>query len=174
MEINIKKVLESSEKRLRREIPGAVATGIGVFVIVYRDDLEILVRTRTETGSLYGEDLSKKKELPGGAVDIADFEKEYDSAPVIAGARELFEETGLILHLEKLAKPVLLKPAWAIIGEGIIDLAFAIDVPFFAIEETPLYKELLNEKKLEWVHVSELEKVEFISKRMAFLAKHLT
>ena len=171
MEINIEKFLENSEKRLRRKIPGAVATGIGVFVIVYRDS-KILLRARTETGSLYGEDLSKKKELPGGAVDIADFGKEYDSAPVIAGARELFEETGLILHLEKLAKPVLLKPAWVIVGEGIIDLAFAIDVPFSAIKETPLYKELLNEKKLEWVHVSELDKVEFVSKRMAFLAKH--
>ncbi|MDD4358610.1 MAG: NUDIX hydrolase [Candidatus Pacebacteria bacterium] len=167
--INIEKVLGNTKKRLERDEPGAVATGIGIFVIIRRGQ-DILVRTRTEKGSLYGGDLSGKKELPGGAVDVQDFGSGYDSAPIEAAARELKEETGLELLVDQLEKPIRLKPAWAIINEELIDLAFAIDVPWSAIKETSQYRDLLQNGNLAWIHASKLGEVEFISKRMTFLA----
>jgi len=168
MEINIEKVIKNSEERMKRETPGAVATGIGVFVIVRKKD-KILVRTRTEKGSLYGKNLSGKKELPGGAVDIQDFGSEYDSAPLAAAKRELEEETGLKLLVDRLETPVMLRPAWTIIKGELIDLAFSLEVSWDMVEKTEKYEELLKNGNLAWITTNKLKEVEFISKRMAFL-----
>jgi len=191
MEINIEKVIKNSEERMKRETPGAVATGIGVFVIVRKKD-KILVRTRTEKGSLYGKNLSGKKELPGGfnhilsiiikqknlsgkkelpggAVDIQDFGSEYDSAPLAAAKRELEEETGLKLLVDRLETPVMLRPAWTIIKGELIDLAFSLEVSWDMVEKTEKYEELLKNGNLAWIPTNKLKEVEFISKRMAFL-----
>lgn len=176
MNINIPKILENSEKRLSRKEPGAVATGIGVFMILSNktpEGYKILLRTRTEKGSLTGQNLSGMKELPGGAVDMQDFGVDYDSAPLDAAARELLEETGLILNKEMVLNegPYPLYPAWTIINGEIVDLANALMVPMAYVEETDRYRELLANGNLEFVSIENLGEVTFVSKRMKFLAE---
>ncbi|MFA7141907.1 MAG: NUDIX domain-containing protein [Candidatus Paceibacterota bacterium] len=163
--IEIPKILSSVEKRLGRENPGAVATGIGVFVLIKKDG-SLLLKTRLpkEGGVGVG-----KFELPGGAIDIADFVSgEYASAPVRGAVREAREETGLLIRKEG---PVLLTPAWAIYQAGDqIDLAFSFNVSWDEVEETEEYRKLLESGDLVWVPEEKLGQISFISKRMKYLA----
>lgn len=161
--IEIEEILLNVEKRLRREEPGAIATGVGVFVQIW-DGEKLLLKKRLpkEGGIGVG-----RVELPGGAIDIADFGNEYDSAPINGSVREVLEETGLIIP----KRSVLLRPAWAIYQAGDqIDLAFVYLVDFKKAKATQEYKSLLEKGDLIWVSKEKIAGMEFVSKRMKFLA----
>lgn len=157
-------VLENCKKNLDRD--RAVSTGVGIFGRVRKGN-KFLTRRRTEIDSLYKTDLSGKWELPGGGVEIFDFTEGYQSAIISTLKRELMEEVGLDLISEKLN--IVLIPAWLGKG-GLIDLAFVIDIPEYAIVITPEYEKLLEIKAIRWTSLQELKELEFISKRMKFLA----
>lgn len=163
--IEKEKILSNVKKRLERKNPGAVATGIGVFTLIRRDGNLLLKRRLPKEGGVG----VGKYELPGGAVDLADFVSgEYGSAPVRGAAREAKEETGLIIKKEG---PVLLAPAWAIYQAGDqIDLAFSFNVSWDEVETTERYEKLLESGDLIWVPEEKLGQINFISKRMKYLA----
>lgn len=162
--INKIEVFENCKKNLDRD--RTIATGVGIFARIRKGNT-FLTRRRTETNSLYETDLSGKWELPGGGVEIFDFAEEYQSAIISNLKRELMEEVGLGLISEKLN--IILIPAWLGKG-GLIDLAFVIDIPEYAIVITPEYEKLLEIKAIRWTSLQELKELEFISKRMKFLA----
>lgn len=161
--ISTLQVLKNCEKNLERN--RAVATGIDVFARI-REGPSILMRNRTEKSSLFSQNLSGKWELPGGGVELFDFEKDYQSAIILALERELMEEAGLQLIPEKI--DVRLIPAW--LGkDGIIDLAFTIDIPEAAVKKTKQHRELLKKGGIKWITYQNLRKLEYVSERMRFL-----
>ena len=162
--INPSEVLKNCQKNLDRD--RAVATGIGVFARIINSERKVLLRRRKEKDSLFHEDLSGKWELPGGGVEISDFNEDYRAAIPSTLERELKEEVGLELLSDCLE--VVLRPAW--LGkDGQIDLAFVIDVPEGIVMETPAFKELIASNEIRWFSWQETHELEFISKRMKFM-----
>ena len=135
------KILANCQENLRKD--RAVATGIGLFAAVINPVGEILLRNRAEKGSLYGEDLSGKWELPGGGVDLLDFPrdpKNYQGVIFKTLERELREETGM--ELINLFQPNLW-PAW-LYKDGLIDLAFVTVVSWNEVMETEKFADKLS------------------------------
>lgn len=164
--LNKEKVLENCKKNLDRD--RAVGTGIGVFARIETPDRKILVRKRNEHGSLFGQDLSGKWELPGGGVEISDFDEgNYLSAISSTLDRELMEEVGLAIDYSGLVLNLL--PAW--LGkDGLIDLAFMVEIPQYMTKGTQAFNEMLDANQIRWVTIEEARKIEFVSKRMRFMA----
>jgi 8-oxo-dGTP pyrophosphatase MutT (NUDIX family) len=131
-------------------------------------DFKILVRRRKEKDSLYGQDLSGKWELPGGGVEIFDFDEgDYQSAISSTLDRELMEEAGLEIDYDGLVLNLL--PAW--LGkDGLIDLAFMIEIPVHMVRKTPTFEKMMDNNEIRFVTIEEARKIEFVSKRMKFLA----
>lgn len=162
--INPSEVLKNCQKNLDRK--RAVATGIGLFARITNSEDKVLLRRRKEKDSLFHEDLSGKWELPGGGVEISDFNGDYLAAIPSTLERELKEEVGLELLSDCLE--VILRPAW--LGKnGLIDLAFVINVPKGIVIETPAFKEMIANNEIRWFTWQEARKVEFISERMRFM-----
>ncbi len=162
----------------------AVATGIGVFAAVIeitepqQDEYsglssargkQILLRRRLEEGSLFGQDLSGRWELPGGGVELADFEPgKYLSAVVNTLRRELQEETGL--NLSEDLSPSQLFPAWIFNRErSTIDLAFVTILYASSVEETNEYRAFLNAGDVRFFRLEDLGSIEIVSQRMRYL-----
>lgn len=156
----------------------SIATGIGVFAAVYTKDEKILLRVRTEKGSMYGEDLSGKPELPGGGTDMSDFDqslsyriednykRKYTDVVENTLRRELKEETGLFLP--QLYEPIKMYPAW-LFKEPLIDLAFVVPVKADWVKETKKYKELKEKNQVRFFSSKELVDANITSPRMRFL-----
>jgi 8-oxo-dGTP pyrophosphatase MutT (NUDIX family) len=162
--INPSEVLKNCQKNLDRN--RAVATGIGVFARIINSENKVLLRRRKEKDSLFNKDLSGKWELPGGGVEISDFSEDYLTAIPSTLERELKEEVGLELISDCLE--VILRPAW--LGkDGLIDLAFVIDVPEGIVMETPAFKEMIANNEIRWFTWQEARELEFISQRMKFM-----
>jgi len=166
----IEGILGVARKNLERG--QAVATGIGIFAAVYTENGKVLLRVRTEKDSLYGKDLSGRPELPGGGVDIEDFELlipgeslKYTSVVFNTLRRELQEETGLLLQQVPELK---MYPAW-LLKEPLIDLAFVIPVELDCIKETEKYWKLRKKGLLRFFSKEELRDANIISPRMRFL-----
>ncbi len=163
IKIDKEKIVENVKKNLKRK--RAPATGIGNFAAVNKGK-EILLITRKERGSIiYGLDLTGKKELPGGGVDLEDFTGDYQEVIFNSLKRELREETGLeLIKLEKIA----MLPAW--LGkEGLIDLAFVVVIPWEHVKETPEFKELYKAGEANFYKREDIEKLEITSMRMKFM-----
>jgi 8-oxo-dGTP pyrophosphatase MutT (NUDIX family) len=159
------KILKNCEKNLGEG--RAVATGIEVFAHITIGG-EILVRKRTEQGSITGQDLSGKWELIGGAVRLEDFDESYQSAIFKTLKRRLMEEAGL--ELVSLPDPILVLPAWH--GkDGLIDMAFTVYISWEAVKETPKFDALLDEGKIRLVLASDIKNLKIISPRMEFMIK---
>lgn len=164
--LRIDKVLNNCGKNLERN--RAVASGIGIFARIETPDGKILVRRRSEKDSLYGQNLSGKWELPGGGVEVFDFDEEdYQSAISSTLDRELMEEAGLEIDYAGLVLNLL--PAW--LGkDGLIDLAFMVEIPQHMTRKTPAFEEMMDANQIRWVTIEEARKIEFVSKRMRFMA----
>ena len=161
--IDIEKAKTNSLKKLDQN--RAVST-LGIFARV-RIGAKVLVIKRQEEGSLFNEDLRGKYEIPGGGVEVFDFEEEYQSAIILALERELLEEAGLQLIPEKLGD-IKLIPAW--LGkDGVIDAAFVIDVPECAVKKTKKFRQLIKDKLIQWITYQDLRELNFVSKRMRFM-----
>ena len=102
--MNIQPILAEAEANLGRG--RAVATGIGVFLVVVNEKGDPLLRRRLEKDSLYGQDLSGKWEMTGGGMELSHFEQADSQEPAVsryqrpalqALAQELEEEAGLKL-----------------------------------------------------------------------------
>ncbi|RLC35165.1 MAG: hypothetical protein DRZ76_00960 [Candidatus Nealsonbacteria bacterium] len=178
------KILAECRNNLKRG--RAVATGIGVFVIMVRNG-DPLLRRRLEKESLYQQDLSGKWEMPGGGAELSHFltwaedknaERRYCGSIFEALKQEMAEETGLAL----LGFPdhLLMVPAWfrrEYINKETdeervtIDVAFSLPIPFEApfIEETKVFHEKLERRELMFVPRNKLQEIEIVSPRMRFL-----
>lgn len=158
------KIIENCKKNLGRG--RAVATGIGAFAHVIKNR-GTLMRLRTEQGSITGQDLSGNWELPGGGVELQDFNgQNYQSAIFNTLKRELREETGL--EIVSFPDPVLLLPAW--LGKkDLIDLAFTAYLSWGNVKETPEFHRLLAEGKIKFFPAEEIESLNITSPRMKFL-----
>lgn len=188
MEGSMNQTLESCRKNLERG--RSVATGIGVFAFVClegRED-EVLLRNRTEKGSLHGENLSGKWELPGGGVELIDYVNPigpdgslaYQWPFVNTLKRELMEEAGLVLVWNGGAITML--PA-SHKKDGIIDHAFTVDVPMsdrsdplnkstyipLDVDATDRFEELLELEHLRFFLAEEIDGLDIISPRMRFM-----
>ena len=147
----------------------AIATGIGTFLAVYDIDKKILLRTRMEKGSdIYDKDLSGKWELPGGGVELNDFEDSCGDAIVSTLTRELLEEAGL--KLIELPRPIQMYPAW-LKKDNIIDLAFVVPMFFRGdwVEITKSWSDLKEKNLIRFFSMEEVKKIEITSPRMRFL-----
>ncbi|MDP2820640.1 MAG: hypothetical protein Q8O39_00330, partial [bacterium] len=136
----IDQLILNFQKNLEKGRAGA--TGIGVFAAIIDEGSagmprRILLRERKEKGSLYGQDLSGKKELPGGGMELGDFilnhehpdlDVRYTGAFFRRLCEEIKEETEMILYSAP-DWPYKLLPA-SIFKDGKIDLAFVIVIPF--------------------------------------------
>ena len=163
------KILKNCIKNLTRG--RAIATGIGFFVAIV-DGEKILLRTRTETGSLFGNDLSGKWELPGGGMEIKDMKYINYSAgnyyqPVFNTiSREALEEVFLeIIQIED--KRVI--PAY-LFKNDTIDLAHVAIVPLSSIKKTPSFEELLLKGEVKFFSKEEVQNLDFASQRMKYMA----
>ncbi len=167
--MEIQKIEEKVKEALQKG--RAVATGIGIFGAVLRKN-NILLRRRVEKESLiYGKDLSGKWELVGGGVELGDFGEEYQSAIKNALARELKEETGLEINVERL--PIVLLPAVlkksSIEKLGLIDWAFAVPIDAKFTRATKEYERKIEVGEIRWISVEEIGSVEIVSERMKYL-----
>jgi 8-oxo-dGTP pyrophosphatase MutT (NUDIX family) len=169
--LEIEKLIENTEKTLRRG--RAVATGIGIFAAIFKEN-SILLRRRVEKESLiYKQDLSGKWELPGGGVDLADFGEDYQSVVRNTLLREVKEETGLEIDVEKV--PVVLLPAIlkksSIEKLSLIDWAFVIPINAEFTKVTEEYERKIDTGELRWIAFDEIDTVEIVSERMKYLIK---
>jgi 8-oxo-dGTP pyrophosphatase MutT (NUDIX family) len=173
------------EAKMNLDRGRAIATGIGVFPVVFNSDGDVLLRRRTERDSLYGDDLSGRWELIGGGADLADFvgctEQEdsfqrYQGAIFACAAHELEEEAGL--QLVRLPHPLVLVPAWlwrAYDRDGedriSIDTAYAFRLPFDPqyVRETNAFTRKSERGELVFVPQNNLDDIEIVSPRMRFL-----
>lgn len=173
-----------AEAKANLERGRAAATGIGVFVAVIRREegyqgedgspapkpvVNILLRRRQEKGSLLGDDLSEKWELPGGGVELADFEVgDYISAVLNALRRELREETGLEFSWK--SSTIQLLPAWIFNRDrGIIDLASVTVLPFSMFDMTQDYRTKQDRGEVKFFPIKDLGRIEIVSPRMRYL-----
>jgi len=163
--IEIEKVAGKCKENLDKG--RAVATGIGVFAALMKDG-KILLRVRQEKGSSYNQDLSGKWELVGGGVEVNDFEEAYWSAVFHTLKRELAEEAGLAINSLSTLTPML--PAW-LCKNNLIDLAFVMPIPWKSVWETDDFTKKLVVGELKFFGAEEIEKIEFVSPRMKFLAE---
>jgi len=178
----IEKLVDNFRGNLARGRAGA--TGIGVFIVVFErfnGKTRILLRTREEKNSLFGEDLSGKWELPGGGLEIADLQAfakddfpltKYTSSISLRLKEELKEETGLDLILHHTLYPLTMFPAW-LYKNGLIDLAFAVPVDSSQVRETEISKELMRKGSVRFFTLAEIKEIEFIAKRMEFLTRQV-
>lgn len=160
----------------------AGATGIGFFVAVIEEGFNevqtrILLRTREEKDSLFGDDLSGKWELPGGGLEINDFRAFFmDDSPrikytipiLIRLKQELREETGI--RLNYFFEPITMFPA-LLYKDSKIDLAFVVPLDFAQVLETETSRKLMKEGKIRFFTGEELKQIEFIGGRMKFLVE---
>ncbi|MDD4409206.1 MAG: hypothetical protein PHW52_00960 [Candidatus Pacebacteria bacterium] len=166
------KLIESAQKNIERG--RAIATGVGVFAGIFYQG-KILLRRRIEKGSLIShEDMSGKWELPGGGVDISDFDNScipYQSAVIKALDKELREE--VCLGYQR-SDQIVMIPAW-LKKEGIIDLAFVVPLEFVNLELVDggdyfsIFDEGILTKKIAFFSKEDIAGIEIISERMKFL-----
>jgi 8-oxo-dGTP pyrophosphatase MutT (NUDIX family) len=168
------RILEKVEEALR--VKRAIATGIGIFGAIFNADFQtILLRRRIEKRSLISsKDLTGKWELPGGAVELSDFDDTYQGVIINALSREIKEETGLEMkvspefsHFVPLL-PAILKRS-SIEKFNIIDWAFVVPISVRRIQITPEYQRKINEEKIKWISLGDVGKIEIVSKRMRYL-----
>jgi 8-oxo-dGTP pyrophosphatase MutT (NUDIX family) len=165
------KIIGNVEKALKEE--RGVATGIGIFGAIFEKN-KILLRRRVEKESLiYRQDLSGKWELVGGGVELSDFGEEYQSVIKNTLVREVKEEAGLEIDVEKV--PIVLLPAVlkrsSIQKQGLIDWAFVVPIDYGVTRETEEYKRKLETGEICWFAVDEIDTVEIVSERMKYLIK---
>jgi 8-oxo-dGTP pyrophosphatase MutT (NUDIX family) len=167
--LEIEKIEEKVKEALRRG--RAVATGIGIFAAIFKEN-SILLRRRVEKESLiYEKDLSGKWELPGGGVELADFGEDYQSVVKNTLVREVKEETGLEIDVEKVSivlLPAVLKRS-SIEKLSLIDWAFAVPIDAKVTKVTEEYKRKLEKGEIRWVPISEIDRIEIVSERMKYL-----
>lgn len=161
----------------------AIATGIGVFLVVVDEKGDPLLRRRLEKDSLYGQDLSGKWEMTGGGMELAhflDIRQEPDISPyqlpiLRALSQELEEEAGLLLTRNPFAVLAMVSTCLYRVYERegdprtTIDLALSIPVPFSAFEQTETFRELMTRGGLMFVPRDKLSEIEIVSPRTRFL-----
>jgi len=174
------KILAETKANLERG--RAVATGIGLFLVVVDDNEDLLLRRRLEEDSLYGQDLSGKWEMTGGGVELVHFEQADSQEPEISRyvrpvlqtlAQELEEEAGLKLvgELPMAMTPAFLYREYERNGEprATIDLAFSMPAPLTAFEQTETFHELMDKGELMFVPRDKLPEIDIVSPRTRFL-----
>jgi 8-oxo-dGTP pyrophosphatase MutT (NUDIX family) len=167
--LEIQKIEEKVRDALRKG--KGIATGIGIFAAIFKEN-SILLRRRVEKGSLiYGKDLSGKWELPGGGVELTDFGEDYQSVIKHTLVREIREETGLEIDIEKVSVvllPAILKKS-SIEKLNLIDWAFVVPMDAKLTRETEEYKRKLEKGEICWVPINEIDRLEIVSERMRYL-----
>lgn len=175
-----------AEARANLDQGRAIATGIGVFLVVVDEKGDPLLRRRLEKDSLYGQDLSGKWEMTGGGMEVEHFRfnnsieppgARYQLSILMAFIQELEEEAGLTPKVSDMGKfPVVMAPAFLYREyerEGnprtTIDLAFSIPAPIAAFEKTEKFQELLEAGELMFVPRDKLSEIEIVSPRTRFL-----
>jgi 8-oxo-dGTP pyrophosphatase MutT (NUDIX family) len=163
------KVLENVRKALGEG--KAIATGIGVFGAIFKEN-KILLRRRLEKESLiYKEDLSGKWELPGGGVELTDFGEDYQSVVRNVLHREVKEETGLEIDVDKIL--IVLLPAVlkrnSIEKLNLIDWAFVVPIDYEAVKTTKECEKKIEDGEIRWISISEINQIEIVSERMKYL-----
>ena len=174
------KILSECQKNLARG--RSVATGIGVFAVIYNYNGELLLRRRLEKDSLFGQDLSGKWEMIGGGVELPHFTSKigpesfskYQQAIFACLTQELDEEAGL--KLLNLPQPLALIPAWLWkenkdAEQITIDLAFSVPIPIDGgyLKETKEFTKKIERGELMFVPRQKLLDIEIISPRTRFL-----
>jgi len=180
MRINKENLLRQAQERLGRG--GAIATGIGAFVIIFRSisepkmTTEILLRRRVERESIiHGQDLSGKWELPGGGMRLEDLVPGgdgYFGSIAQTLQREAREETGLELlgwELDGAIFPAMLAKEG--VEQSLVDFAFAVKVHWRGDFATKEYQSRLQRGEIRWIGVGDLDKIEIVSPRMKFLIR---
>ncbi len=184
MAAKMEKILSECQKNLEKD--RAVATGIGMFAVIYNYSGELLLRRRLEKDSLLSQDLSGKWEMIGGGAELPHFTlkigpdslSKYQQAIFACLAQELDEEAGL--KLLNLPQPLLLIPAWfwkeykdtkTEEERIVIDLAFSMPIPMHRgyLEETQEFSKKFQRGELMFVPKEELPNIEIISPRTRFL-----
>jgi 8-oxo-dGTP pyrophosphatase MutT (NUDIX family) len=169
VKLEIQKIEEKVRDALRKG--KGIATGIGIFAAILKEN-KILLRQRVEKESLiYGKDLSGKWELPGGGVELGDFGEDYQSAIKNALAREIREETGLEIDIEKV--PIVLLPAVlkksSIEKLSLIDWAFVVPIDIEFTKVTKEYERKIETGEIRWFPINEIDRLEIVSERMKYL-----
>jgi 8-oxo-dGTP pyrophosphatase MutT (NUDIX family) len=167
--LEIQKIEEKVRDALQKG--KGIATGIGIFAAILKEN-KILLRQRVEKESLiYGKDLSGKWELPGGGVELGDFGEDYQSAIKNALAREIREETGLEIDIEKV--PIVLLPAVlkksSIEKLSLIDWAFVVPIDIEFTKVTKEYERKIETGEIRWFPINEIDRLEIVSERMKYL-----
>lgn len=157
-----------------------VATGVGLFALIYDSKTAtLLLVKRKESGSLISDrtDFAGKYELPGGGIDFEDIPedpKDYTGVFFNTLAKEIQEETGLILAVPTI--DLLLIPA--VLGkpqDGIIDLAFCSVMYLADLEGTEEFKKMDSSGEVKFFPIDDFFSdetfPEMISPRMKFLLK---
>lgn len=165
----MEKIMETAEKNLARG--RAIATGIGVFPAVFKGK-KILLRQRIEKGSIINKDLSGKWELPGGGVDVNDFNDcpRYIGPIIKAIDRELREEVCLGYDHQD----ITMIPAW-IKNDTLIDLAFVTSIdykdtlPYKGGEYFETFEEGIEKGLIDFFSEEEALALNIISERMKFM-----
>ena len=170
------------ESRMNLDRGRAVATGIGLFLVVINKYGNPLLRRRSEKGSLFGDDLSGKWEPPGGGMDLEHLEYADAEEPKVSKyhrpilqtlVQELDEETGLKLveNFPLVMVPAVFSREYEHDGEKreSIDFAFSVPVPFSACEQTNRFSALMKAHELMFVPRGKLADVDFVSPRIKFL-----
>jgi len=176
------KALEEAVKN-RLASGGAIATGIGVFaVITARLRLGccsslpgVLLRKRKEKGSIVGQDLSGKWELPGGGMKMEDIlpgQDGYLGSIAAMLRREIAEETGLNLSgWEYSGVAFLAMFAKQDEKQSLIDIAFSVPIQWQIDFETPEFQAAIERGEIRWVPIANIGKIEFVSPRMQFIIR---
>lgn len=174
---DVEEILAECKQRLERGY--AVATGIGLFVVLFRDD-QTLLRTRLEVDSIYQQNLSGKWEMTGGGVELQHFQDippgRYQETIRRVLAQELLEEAGL--ELLSLPSPFLMASAWLQRGyedrntrenRMSIDLAFVRHLSWERVRETDEFQNKLSRGELGFFSRPQLAHIEIVSPRTRFL-----
>jgi 8-oxo-dGTP pyrophosphatase MutT (NUDIX family) len=107
----------------------------------------------------------------GGGVELSDFGEEYQSVIKNTLVREVKEEAGLKIDVEKV--PIVLLPAVlkrsSIEKLGLIDWAFVVPIDAKLTKVTEEYKRKLEKGEICWVPINEIDRIEIVSERMKYL-----
>lgn len=172
------KILGQCKKNVERG--RAVATGIGLFALIYEQDTgAVLLVRRKESGSLISDrtDFAGKYELPGGGIDLEDIPKDlkdYTGVFFNTLAKEIREETGLTLSA--LPEDLFLIPAaLGKLQDGIIDLAFVTVIELAYLEGTEEFEKMNSSGEIKFFPIDDFFSgetfPEMISLRMEFLLR---
>ena len=178
---DIEKIL--AECRMNLERGRAVATGIGIFGLLVREEDGVpkaLLRRRLEQDSLYQQDLSGKWELTGGGMDLAHFidvpRGDYQEVIIRTLKQEFMEEAGL--RFVALVEPLALFPAFlrreytprdSQEERVTIDLAFVMALPWPGVVETEEFHRKMGRGELHFFARTDLSSIEIVSPRTTFL-----